>query len=238
MTGQELIASSLRLIGVLASGETPSNAEATDGLTALNDVIESWSNEQLLIPDKVREVFPLVANQRVYTMGIGGNFNTSRAMEIENCLIQLVANSPVLELPMEILNKDQYASILLKTMTSDFPLYMYNDGNYPLDNINIFPVPTSSANNIVLYSWKPLTAIATLTTSLSVPPGYKRALRYALALELSSEYGKTLSDTTIAQAIESKAVIKRTNAKPYYLQVDQAIRATPAVWDWRTGELV
>ena len=236
MTAQALIASSLRLIGVLGSGESPSNAEANDAFIALNDLIDSWSNEQLLIPNKIREVFPLVSGQQTYTMGAGANFNTTRAQKIENCLIQLAQNSPVLEIPMVILTKQEYQAVILKTLQSTFPLYMYAEGVYPIDNLNFWPVPNTGVNNVVLYSWKPLIDLASLTTTLSLPLGYERALKYALAIELSSEYGRAVPDTTIALAVESKAAIKRMNYRPNFLQVDKAIRAKPAVWNWQTGE--
>lgn len=236
MNALTLITSSLRLLGVLASGEAPSSAESTDALSSLNDLIDSWSNEQLLIPNKVREVFPLVASQQTYTMGTGGNFNTSRAQKIENCLIQLAGTSPLLELPMTLMTKDEYAAVLLKTLSSSFPLFMYNDHSYPLDNINVWPVPSGSTNSLVIYSWKPLSTLAALTTAISLPPGYLRALRYALALELSSEYGRPLPEPAIALAIESKAAIKRMNYRPHYLQVDEALRVRSPVWNWMTGD--
>ncbi len=236
LTAGQLIAASLRIIGVLASGEDPGATEQSEALVALNDMIDGWSNENLLIPAKVREVFPLVINQQTYTMGIGGNFNTTRPQKIENCLIQLATNSPVLEIPMMILTKDEFAAIIIKTLTSTFPLYMYPDGNFPLDNLNFWPIPDTSVNSVVLYSWKPLVDLATITTSIILPPGYQRALKYGLAVELADEYGKTLPETVIAKAIESKATIKRMNYVPHFLQVDKEIRAKPAVWNWLTGE--
>lgn len=236
MTALALISSSLRLVGILSSGESPSASESNDALTVLNDLIDSWSNESLLIPNKIREVFALVAGQQTYTMGTGGNFNTTRAQKIETALIQLAQNSPVMELPMKILTKEEYASVILKTLTSTFPLYMYAEGAYPLDNLNFWPVSNTTVNNVVLYSWKPLAELTLLTTLLSLPPGYERALRYALAMELAPEYGRAVPDTTIALAIESKAVIKRMNFKPRFLQVDNELRAKPAVWNWMTGE--
>lgn len=236
LTASGLIASSLRVLGVLANGENPSANEQSDALTALNQLIDTWSTQQLLIPSKIREVFPLVAGQQTYTMGVGGTFNTTRAMKIENALIQLESNSPLIEIPMRILTKEEYASIILKTMESTFPLYLYDDGAYPLNNISVWPVPNAGVNNLVFYSWKPLAEFATITTQVSLPPGYERALKYALALELAPEYGKAISELTMALAVDSKADIKRMNYRPHYLQVDQELRAKPAVWNWMTGE--
>lgn len=234
MTAQQLITSSLRLIGVLASGESPSASEAQDGLTALNNLIDSWSNENLMIFTKLREVFAFIANQRVYTMGTGGNFSTLRPQKIENALIQIASNSPVLELPIQILSKDEYAAITIKTVTATFPLYMYCDYANPLANISVWPVPTDSSNNIVLYSWKPLANISALTSSLSLPPGYLRALIYNLAIDLAPEYGRQVAPTIPVEAVAAKAVLKRMNNVTPLLNMPSDLVATPAIYDWRT----
>jgi hypothetical protein len=234
VTGSEIINSSLRIIGALATSEVPSAGEANDALNSLNDMIDSWSNENLMAYTKVREVFPLVSGQQTYTMGAGGNFNTSRAQRIENALIQPPNMSTALEIPMKILNKDQYAGILIKPLQSTFPLYIYAEGAYPLDNINVWPVPNTTCN-IALYSWKTINNL-TLTTTLSLPPGYQRALRYNLAVDLAQEYGRMLSEDVKAIAIESKSVLKRKNTTPSYLRVDESLQSKSAVWNWMTGE--
>lgn len=234
MTALDLICASLRSIGVLASGEAPSASEATDGLTALNNLIDSWSTQSMLIPNQIAETFPLVASQQTYTMGVGGNFNTSRPMSIIRANIQLTNESPVVELPMDILTMEQYAGIILKGTTSTFPLYLYNDNANPLANLSVWPVPTCSTNNLVLYSWKPLAELAALTTSIILPPGYMRALRYNLAIDLAPEYGRQVPEEVAAVAVQSLADIKRMNSRPRFLQVDDAVRASGGTYNWRT----
>ncbi len=43
MTAQELINGALRLIGVIAAGETPSADESADALAAFNAMIQNWN---------------------------------------------------------------------------------------------------------------------------------------------------------------------------------------------------
>jgi hypothetical protein len=234
MTALDLITRSLKLIGVLSDGEAPSSSEANDALESLNDMIDSWSTQSLLIPNQIREVFPLVASQQTYTMGTGGNFNTSRPMSIIRGIIQLTNETPVVELPMQMLTMEQYAGIILKGTPSTFPLAFYSDNAFPLTNISVWPVPTCSSNNLVLYSWKPLADLAALTTVISLPPGYARALRFNLAIDLAPEYSKPLDETVAAKAIEAKADIKRMNQRPRFLQVDDAVRSNGGVYNWRT----
>lgn len=234
-TARDLISASLRTIGVLAAGETLGASEATDGLASLNRMIDSWSIEKLLIPNTVREVFPLVPGQKTYTMGVGGNFNTSRPTRIESVLIQLTSNSPMVEIPMHLLNDDQYAGILIKDLTSTFPLYCYPEGTSPLETFNFWPVP-NQADNVVVNSSKPLSQLATISSALSVPPGYEECMIYNLAIRLAPEYGRQVSEVIAALAIETKANIKRINWKPDYLRVDDALLAKPSVFNWMTGE--
>ena len=56
-TANEQINGALRLLGVLAEGETPSAATPQDALTALNQMIDSWNTERLSVyatQDQVR----------------------------------------------------------------------------------------------------------------------------------------------------------------------------------------
>ena len=46
-TAGELINGALRLIGMLAEGETPSAATSQDALDAMNQMIDSWNTERL-----------------------------------------------------------------------------------------------------------------------------------------------------------------------------------------------
>lgn len=234
-TARALVESSLRLIGVLASGEAASAAEATDGLNSLNDMLDSWSNENLFIPNKVREVFPLTSAKQTYTMGASGDFNTTRPISIENVLVQLGSSSPAVEMPMRILTKDEFANITLKGTTSTFPEACYPEGTYPLETLNVWPVPTTG-NNLVIYSAKPLANLSGLSSTISLPPGYQRMIRFNLAVELGPEYGKAIPEAVAAIAETAKAAIKRKNSKPKYLLVDEAISARASIFDWRLGE--
>lgn len=234
-TALDLVTTSLQLLGVVASGEPVSANESNDGLKALNRMLDSWSNESLLIPSKVREVFALVASQQTYTWGTGGNWNSARPQRIEQALCQLVGTSPLLELPCDILNQAQYADVRIKATPSVFPTAIYNDDAFPLANINVWPVPTD-VNNMVFYSWKPLADLATLTTALSLPPGFEDAICYNLALRLAPFYCKEITMAVAGTAAETKANVKRMNTKKRYLGVDAGLTTRSSKWNWRTGD--
>lgn len=69
VTAQDIIYKSLRLLGVLASGEAPTAAEAQDSLYSLNSMIDSFSANPQFYYYSQDEKFTLTSAQRVYAMG-------------------------------------------------------------------------------------------------------------------------------------------------------------------------
>ena len=56
-TANDQINGALRLIGQLAEGETPSAATSADALTAMNQMLDSWSSERLSVFSTQDQVF-------------------------------------------------------------------------------------------------------------------------------------------------------------------------------------
>lgn len=235
MTVRDLITSSFRLIGATATGETLTADEANNALVALNDMLETWITQKLLIYSQVPETFSLVANQYLYTWGTGGDFSSARPQKVENVNWLQTSGTTTVELPIEIINQDQYAAISVKGTTSNLPTRVWPVFDYPLAKMYFWPVP-SIAGSVKIWSWKALTAFASLDSVLSLPPGYSRALRYNLAVELAPEYGRPLDPAVIELAIESKSSIKRMNTQINLLGTDPAISSKKSTWNWFTGE--
>ena len=234
----QIIYPALKKIGVLAEGETPSATMETDAFNTLNGMIDSFSNEELFIFSILRETFTLNQGQQTYQMGSGApDFNTVRPQRIMNAQIQLIGSNPVAEMPMGILNQAEYAAIIVKTITSTVPLYLYNDDAYPYANINFWPVPQATLT-VVLNSWKPVSDFALMTSSVSFPPGYLECLIYNLAVRLGPDYGATLRDDVIALAVASKENIKRMNIKPQHLACDNALLSPRGAFNWITGDTI
>lgn len=234
-TARDIIKGSLRLLGVLASGEDPSSSELSDGLGSLNELVESWSNENLMVYADTEETLPLVGGQQSYSMGVGGDFDTVRPLNIYRARLQVTSQNPSYDLPLEIINLEQWSGTILKTTTSTYPTSLYIDDNYPLCNLKFWPIP-SQIENVVLHSQKPLTSFANGSDTVLLPPGYIRALKYNLAIDLAPEFGKEASMTVATVASESKASIKRLNIKPHYLKSDAANLTNARPFNWLTGE--
>src|SRR5438477_10734207 len=101
MTGLDLLMRAMRTLGKLESGEVPSSDEAADGLVSLNDLLDSWNAERLMVFTITIAEFPLVPGQQVYTYGTGGNFNAARPARIDRASIVSLTN-PAQPLELQI----------------------------------------------------------------------------------------------------------------------------------------
>lgn len=222
-TASDLIKSSLRIIGVLGEGDTASNQGMQDALVSLNDLLEQWTLERLMIYDLQTESFTLVSGTNNYTIGSGGTFNTTRPVKIEDAYIR----DSSIDYRLSIISKREYEDFSSKSNESTIPQYLYYEPSFTLGKIFLYPTP-SSANTLRIVTWKPFTAFATITTSVSFPPAYYKALRYNLAMELSPEYGKTITSDIMMIAQETKTAIKSVNGQNSYTEmtVDPSIRST------------
>jgi hypothetical protein len=203
----EIITGAARLLQALRKGEALSAGEGQEGLSALNEMIGSWGNNALLVPSRVTESFSVSAATS-WTIGSGGTLNTTRPTKI----ISAYFTSGGLDFPMQYVSEEEYALITLKTLTSPFPQFYTYTNAYPLGTIKVYPSLGSSAT-LNLLSEKPLTEFATLFTSVSLPMGWIRALRYNLAIELAPEYGKEPSAAVVAIAAKSLAAVSLAIAK-------------------------
>jgi hypothetical protein len=69
----DIVTRALKDIGALAAGEVPTAAEAQDGLDMLNDMIDQWSNESMMVFYRTEIVFNTTQNTVQYTLGPGGS---------------------------------------------------------------------------------------------------------------------------------------------------------------------
>lgn len=65
----DIISRALKDIGALESGETPSPDAAQDAFDMMNDLIDQWSNEDMMVFNITEIVFPVIAGQVQYTIG-------------------------------------------------------------------------------------------------------------------------------------------------------------------------
>ena len=199
----------LRLIGMLAEGETPSAATSQDSLTALNQMIDSWNTERLSVFSTQDQVFTWPASIRSRTLGPSGDFVGNRPILVDDATYFRDAATNV-SYGIKIINQQQYDGIAVKTVTSTYPQVLWINMSYPDIEMYVYPVPLRPLEWHFI-SVEELTQPATLATTLSFPPGYLRAFRFNLACEIAAEFGVEPSPQVSRIAMTSKRNIKRIN---------------------------
>jgi hypothetical protein len=65
----EIISRALKDIGALEAGETPTPDAAQDALDMLNDLVDQWSNENMMVFNVTEIIFPVISGQIQYSLG-------------------------------------------------------------------------------------------------------------------------------------------------------------------------
>ena len=210
-TAHDVIRGAMRLIGAIDPGEELNGSEAADGLEALNEMLESWSNERLCVYQILQENFALVSGTASYTIGSGATFNTTRPLDILSAFIR----DDGYDYPLRILDRKEYDAITHKAASFE-PEALYYQPSVANGIIYLHGVPAktySVTNGLYIDSMKQLQSFSGLTTAIVLPPGYKRAIKYNLGPEIAPEYNRQVPEAVLAIARESKAAIKRLNSR-------------------------
>lgn len=205
-TAQTIIDRALRLIGAIASGESPTATEGADGLTALNAMLDSWRNEKLTTY-AISDLSLTMTGAASYTVGPSGDVNTTRPLKVESAYQTLNG----IDYPVEVIEKDEWDSIPDKTTTGDLVESVHYSPTVTTGTLYAYP---RASGTLHINVRTPLDQFATVGTTVTLPPGYERALSFNLAIEIAPEYERQPSAAIIQMAKESKAAIKRTNSRP------------------------
>jgi hypothetical protein len=167
-TVQEFVNSTLRLIRVLDSGETPTATESDNALTALNQMIGSWSAAGVPIYQESKDTIALTGAS-LYPLSF-------RPVRITAAHVTYSGIS----FPVAIVPSQQWILPKDRTATSKFAKELYYDGTFPTGNVYLWPI-VQSGSSLELFSLKPLAQFASLGDTINLPSGYEQALRYGLA---------------------------------------------------------
>lgn len=237
----DLITATMKLIGALSPAQVPSSNEMADVFLRLQSMLGSWTLERLWIFQVVPTTFALVAGKQTYSIGPGGDFNVPRPVWIEDAGVVSNTNPlQPLELPVRILDDNEWASLSIKNVASSLSWYLWYDhqfnGNYGTGNIKLWPIPTDSTVQLALYLPTAIPAFAAPTDVMVLPPGTEEAIRFNLAVRLCPEFGRPLDPVVAKLAVDSFALVQRSNSREHLLSVDEALMSNgQGIFSWLTG---
>lgn len=223
-TAGDQINAALRLIGMLAEGETPSANTSNDALNALNQMIDSWNTERLSVFSTQDQVFSWTPNTRTQTLGPTGSFVGVRPILVDDSTYFRDPSNGI-SFGIKLINQQQYNGIAVKTVTSTYPQVMWVNMEYPNITMTVYPVPTKVLEFHIV-SVEELNKPATLATDLTFPPGYLRCFKYNLACEIATEFGVEPPANVARIAMTSKRNLKRINNPDDIMSLPYSIVAT------------
>lgn len=226
----------LKELGVLAETETPTAEAAADALAALNRMVDQWAAERLQIFTVTRTTWTITSGTQNYAVGTGQVVNVARPVFVDHINYLDTSPTPDLELPLAQFTEDGWAGLPDKAQTSPQPTSFYYNPTYPYGLISLWPVPTGTTLQGVLYAPQAVAAFATLATAVALPPGYEEAICTNLAVRLAASYEKQIDSTLYERAKEAKAIVKRANRRPMDMQFERSAMVGGGHWDIRTGQ--
>ena len=223
-TAGDQINRALRLLGVLAEGETPSAETSQDALMAMNQMIDSWDTERLSVFCTQDQVFTWPAGIVSRTLGPTGDFVGLRPVLLDDSTYYRDPGTGV-SFGVKFINQQQYNGIAVKTVTSTYPQVIFVNNTFPDIDMYVYPRPTRDLEWHFV-SVQKLDNPAGLATVLLFPPGYLRAFTYNLAMEIAPEFGLEPSPQVQRIAMTSKRNLKRINNPDDVMSLPYAIVAT------------
>jgi len=223
-TARDLIGDAHRLLGLVSSGNALPESIYQDNLVALNQMIDSWNTERLSVFSTQDQVFSWPPSTIKRTLGPTGNFVGNRPILLDD---STYFRDPLTNVSfgVRIINQQQYNGIAVKTVTSTYPQIIWVNMTYPDIEMYVYPVPTRAVDWHFV-SVEELLKPALLTTTISFPPGYLRAFRYNLAMELAPEFNMEPSPQVMRIGMTSKRNLKRINNPDDVMSMPYAIVAT------------
>jgi hypothetical protein len=222
-TPGDIIALALKMANVLGVGQTASAEDANDAFNLLNMMMAQWQRRRYI-------VYQLVTTSKVatgalsYTVGPGGDFNIPRPAKLESAFFRMQSGSPLpVDYNLTILRaKEDYNRIGIKTLNA-FPEYAFYDSGNPLGNLYIWPVPNNQYE-IFITVFQQLQQFNTLNDVITLPPEYKAAIMWNLALELYPMYGLPVNEVVAKKAEASLRIVHDTNAQIPRLNMPPALQ--------------
>lgn len=206
-TARDIVKGALRKLHKLGTGQSLDTDEANDALAVLNMMLGSFSVDDAIVWEETKETFTISASQDSYTIGSGGDFNTTRPLSVKAVFVS-VGDS---DYSLAQMDEKQYAAITQKGVTS-IPDQYYYDAGYPLGRF-YFYTKADGIDSVTIYSRKAITQFTDLDTAFAMPDEYRAMLEYNLAVWLSPEYEMEASPTVKRIARQTYDAVASQNTK-------------------------
>ncbi len=231
ITAQQLLIDSALMAGIGDLYNTPDAATQQLGLRVINDLLDSWSGEPLVLFQIVEGQVTLPTNG-TNTVSLPSGTVLERPAQINEVA---VVDASGFRHPVRIIGDAEWSSLVWPGNTSR-PIVVYFDYAVPTMTAYFYPTPSFAGD--VAHFWYPqqLTQFTALTQALVAPQGYSLALKTAAAELLLLAMGRDIPAQLAMRATEAKRVLKIGHNQPQRLPIPPALRGAGGVYNIYTDE--
>ncbi len=187
----DLMRPALRMAGItLRPGIIPSTDQFAELIPEVNRMLQSWNCDGQKIFSTSIEQFTLVDGQKIYSIGPGGDFDTTRPQFIRDANLIFPTN-PQLRTPLKLLDEHEWSLIRMQDIGNSLPWCLFYNPTYGATGRGTIYMAFQPPEGYLLelYTWKLLGNDFTAITDLVIlPDGYNDAIVTNLAIRAASLY--------------------------------------------------
>lgn len=215
-TVRELVYDALMTNGAMSAADPLSGEDANVALRALQRMLGTWANQNLLLYETRQGTVTLVPGTTSYLTTL---LSTGRPVSIDSAFLRM-GN---VDYPLTLLDNQTYDSIQFKSNAS-LPVAVYYDPGYPNSTLYFYPTPSAAYTAYITGRYDLIAGTITLDTVVTLPPGYDAAIVNSLAVATAPLFGRPVSGEMQKMAIDAVAWLKRTNQVDLVMETDLPFR--------------
>ena len=197
VTRDDIIKRALRLIGVVAQGETPTTDQVTEAALSLNGLVKAWQADGMPLWALKETSIPLTGGVNSYTLGLGATVNIPKPLKVTQAWFRNTASN--VDIPLRIITKQEYNTLGNKS-SQGAPIQIYYEPLRDTGVLHVFPTPGSvdaSAGTVYIVYQRPFEDFDSSTDNPDFPQEWYDAVTYGLATRLAPEYGIPAADRKV-----------------------------------------
>lgn len=210
LTANQLVETSLELLGVKAEEEPLQAVELTRGLKWLNIMLKAWEVDGVMAWTLTEGSLTLADSDGSYSFAAAGDFTTV-PVDIQQVRISHDGGS---EMEMTPISRADYYRIPTRT-TEGYPTQYYYDRQRDSGTLYVWPEPDDALYDLTITYRRRIMDMDASSDNFDLPQEWYMALVYGLADQLIPIYGK--SGTPRAAEITSKAANAYMSVKAFDL---------------------
>ena len=208
LTRNQIIEAALGKIGVLGQGEVMRAEMLSEGVRALNLVLKEWANKGVTLWKMVQITQAITVGDSTYTLG-----NEVLAVD------QAWYVNGTTDDPVKVVSHREYLDIPNKAETGS-PLLVAIDYALATPVLNVYPTPDASYT-LKLYCPTRIKDMDTAAGNADIQKEWLNALIYAVAFELTPEYGVPLAERNWVKNLAAEKFAEAQNSDQEYNDEDE-----------------